>query len=249
MRRESSAKNGAKKYRFGTGNVQRFFGTFDLSKSRLVLDNPALVKQIRLVLRMRPGDRCVLLDGKGNEAEASVISVLPKAVTVEILSRKKSSVVPLRNVTLYCALLKRENFEWVVQKATEAGVMRIVPLITSRTVKLHGNAVRLAAIAKEAAEQSGRTTIPVCEAPQSFEDAVAAAEGVHLFCDFTGDNILSRKGTLPGECGVWVGPEGGWNDEERMLARNAKYISVRLGALTLRAETAATVAAFLAVNL
>ena len=79
-------------------------------------------------------------------------------------------------MTLYCAVLKRENFEWVVQKCTELGIRAIIPIVTTRTVKTGLKMDRLRIIAKEAAEQSGRGIIPVINNPLEFDRALEEAK-------------------------------------------------------------------------
>jgi 16S rRNA (uracil1498-N3)-methyltransferase len=148
---------------------------------------------------------------------------------------------------LYCAILKRENFELALQKAVEVGVTRIVPVRSHRTVKFNIKRERMAAIIKEAAEQSGRGIIPVLDEPKSFPDAVG--DSIHhdgrLFFDVYGSPFeVTTVHTLASVC-AFIGPEGGWSDEERAAAKQAGLRSVSLGPLVMRGETAAIVAGYL----
>ena len=148
---------------------------------------------------------------------------------------------------LYCAILKRENFELVVQKATEIGVREIVPLITQRTVKLDIKEERLRKIITEAAEQSGRGRVPMLRQAMSFADALADAQrnDANFFFDIS--DVIVEEGAIGDAMrrGLFVGPEGGWSYEEVLAARAAGCHIISLGALTFRAETAAIIASYL----
>ncbi|MBM3204451.1 16S rRNA (uracil(1498)-N(3))-methyltransferase [Candidatus Uhrbacteria bacterium] len=220
-----------------------------MKKHRFILQDPELVHQMARVLKLQEGENIVLGDGKGHEAEAVIEAISPKEVSVTFDQVAVNHREPTRLVTLYCALLKRENFEWVVQKATEVGVTSIVPIITRRTVKLHFKLDRLQMIAKEAAEQSGRGIVPVMYEPITFEQAIEQAKehDHNLFFDVGKERSKSYKLTAK-SLGIWIGPEGGWDPEEVALARQSKCEIVSLGSRTLRAETAAVIATYLATS-
>lgn len=233
--------------------LHRFIGNFPLHEKRFWISDKDLAHQMRSVLRIEVGEHVVLCDGHGNEAEAVVRSYDARAVEVEIVAAQKHSMETARSVVLYLAVLKKENFELVVQKATEVGIAEIVPMITARTVKTSLNESRMIKIATEAAEQSGRTTVPVVHAPIMFADAVeraSAAHAINWFFDIGGDAILPMRDTRPTirDAGIFIGPEGGWIDDERAIARSRSLKRVSLGPLTLRAETAAIVASYLACS-
>jgi 16S rRNA (uracil1498-N3)-methyltransferase len=148
-------------------------------------------------------------------------------------------------VILYCSIIKRENFELMAQKATEVGVKEIVPLLSSRTIKLNIKSERVEKIIKEASEQSGRGKVPELHPPMTFKDALehAKSNDLNLFFDPSG-KIFSPL-TQEKKIGVFIGPEGGWDEDEIGLARAQNFQIVSLGKLVLRAETAAIVASFL----
>jgi 16S rRNA (uracil1498-N3)-methyltransferase len=162
----------------------------------------------------------------------------------------KNEHEPTRRVILYCAVLKRENFELVVQKAVEIGVAEIVPIVTERTVKTNLNLSRLEKIIKEAVEQSGRGVLPKISAPQNFSDTLKAVKGndINWFCAIGSDSMSTKLDSSVKTIGVLVGPEGGWTAHEIEQAKMAGLDFVGLGRTVLRAETAAIVATFLAVN-
>ncbi len=227
--------------------LHRFFvGTaFDRDRETDLTDGD-LVHQLSSVLRLREGSSLVLLDGKGNEADAEIVSVGKKAVRVRVGAARTSGREAERDVTLCCAVLRRENFEWVVQKATESGAKRIIPLLTERTVKTGLNAERLRRIAIEAMEQCGRGTFPSIDEPMTLAEAAQALKDrPSVFFHLGGDpSWETRLGNGPVAC--WIGPEGGWSDAEAAWATERGYAIASLGGLTLRAETAAVVATYLA---
>ncbi|RJQ14342.1 16S rRNA (uracil(1498)-N(3))-methyltransferase [Candidatus Parcubacteria bacterium] len=225
----------------------RFIGNFDLSENKINLSDRALIHQIKDVLRIGIGDKIVLADGNLNEALVEITNMVANRLSVEVISRNKNNNESLKDVSLYCSILKRENFELVVQKTTEVGIKKIIPIITERTVKLNFNQGRLEKIIKEASEQSGRGIIPTLTQPVKFEDSLKESEEnkanilFHEEGDFFSQKNLDRFSKI----GIWIGPEGGWTTKEIKKAQENKFLVFGLGKLTLRAETAAIVASYL----
>jgi len=113
--------------------AHRFIGDFDLNKDGISSGDQELIKQLKQVLRLSAGDRVVLCNGKNQEREAEIKLLTKDQVEFELLGKiTEISLLP-KEVTLYCAVLKKENFELVVQQATEVGVTKIVPITTKRT--------------------------------------------------------------------------------------------------------------------
>lgn len=228
--------------------THRFFGPFDLGRPVFVIEDREISHQIASVLRLRPGETVILLDGSGLEAEARITRVDQAGVEVSIVEKRRCAAEPARRVTLYAAVLKRENFEFIVQKATETGASRIVPLISGRTVKQGTKRDRLMKIAREAAEQSGRGRIPEIFEPMRFKDALEDSRSNDMNVIFEPGSPVVISADLPSDAkiGIFIGPEGGWTEDELGLARKSGISSAGLGPLILRAETAAVVAVFLA---
>jgi 16S rRNA (uracil1498-N3)-methyltransferase len=230
--------------------IHRFILTTPLSTGSFEIKDADLVHQIRSVLKLRVGEQVVLSDGNEMECEATIEDVGKTSIRVAAGPLTRNNRESSRRVTLYCAVLKRENFELVLQKATELGVYAIVPLLTSRTVKLDFKRDRAERIVREAAEQSGRGRLLVVHEPMSFEDAMkeAGANDVNVFFDL-GDGIglgdVMKRIASATSVGLFVGPEGGWTGEEREQAVERKNLLASLGPRTLRGETAAIVATFL----
>ncbi len=131
---------------------------------------------MRQVLRMAVGDRVVaLVNGDGWEYEAELVQVDKKGVTAVIQHKRPITTEPAIHLTLYQCLLKRDNFEWVLQKGTEIGVSRFVPLLSERTVAHPPKKLdRWQRIVTEAAEQSGRGCIPEIAPAIKLTDVLAA---------------------------------------------------------------------------
>lgn len=231
--------------------LHRFFTDADFSHAAVntavaVHDLP-LAHQLKNVLRARIGDPIELFDRQGFQITGTLESIVKETITVAVSISTKPNAVT-KKVTLYLAMLKRENFELAVQKATEVGVTAIVPLLTARTIKTGWKRERIEKIAIEASEQSGRMTIPTISEPMAFADAMNAHHDTKLFLDFDGtafDHAMIEK---KNDIALFVGPEGGWTDEERLLAEKNNCTKTTIGPRTLRAETAAIIASYQAAN-
>ena len=170
------------------------------------------------------------------------------AVTVE---RKIRDPETIPDVWLAFAPVKRAQTDWLVEKATELGVARLLPVMTRRTVAERVKLERLEAIAIEAAEQCGRTRLPDIEEPLPLKRLLdhRNARRTLYFADEAGGEWAPDAFT-PGACMILTGPEGGFTEEERSAIRAApNSIAVSLGPRILRAETAALAAltAYMAV--
>jgi 16S rRNA (uracil1498-N3)-methyltransferase len=227
--------------------LHRFIGDFDLGARRLAVRDAALANQLANVLRLDAGDEVMLCDGRGKEASATIVSLGKAEMEFDLSPATDCTTEPERRVTLCCAVLKRENFELVVQKAVEAGVAAIVPVLTHRTVKQGLRGDRLVKIAKEAAEQSGRGIVPPIGEPIALAKAFDLAHGKSAgFFDFGGTDAAPALAAAGPEVFLFIGPEGGWDEAESAEARKRGLGILSLGPRTLRAETAAIVATWLA---
>lgn len=214
-------------------------------------------RHLRDVLRLRAGDEAYVFDGEGREFACAVREAGGRGddalLEVRGPSEPPSPESPL-SLTLAVALLKGEKFDLVVQKATELGVARVVPVLTARADVRPRDArdtqrrvERWRRLALEASKQSGRARVPEVAHPQTFERLVAhesASQGAAriLFSERGGAGLDSLSDELtmrPASVVALVGPEGGWDDEELALARSHAWTLVTLGGRTLRAETAA----------
>ena len=211
-------------------------------------------RHARGVLRLQPGDEVYVFDGAGKEFRCAVREFVRDGAVLDVVEE----VEPARpesplNLTLAIALLKGEKFDLVVQKATELGASRIVPVATSRAdVRIRNGddakrkVTRWQRIALEAAKQCGRARLMEIEEPVGFKALIdrPAEEGELrlMFAERNGTSLAEvARNPQSGSAKLFalIGPEGGWADEEIELAREGGWKIVTLGGRTLRAETAA----------
>lgn len=203
---------------------------------------------LRDVLRLDAGDGLTVFDGTGGEYAAQVAVVGKREVVLRVgdfHSREAES--PLA-VTLGLGITRGERMDYAVQKAVELGVARIAPLITERCVvrldpaRWAQRAAHWRKVAVSACEQCGRNRPPELDEPTRLATWLGAQAGLRLFCDPRAPLGLREPGTPVDRVCLLAGPEGGFTEEERELARRAGFAGVRLGPRILRAETAALAA-------
>ena len=221
-----------------------------IREGRAIVDG-AVARQASQVLRLRAGESIALMDGSGRECLVQLSSVSPSRLEGGVVSETFLSGEPGVSVTLYQGTLKAEKLEMVLQKGTELGVSTFVPVVCRRSVsraaggRSDARLRRWQSIVREAAEQSGRTLIPVVDAPVLLKEALESARGVTLIAwereQETGlrEALLARldKARVEG-LSLLVGPEGGFEPAEVELAIKWGAIPVSLGRRTLRSETA-----------
>ena len=222
----------------------------------------ALAQRIAKVLRLRAGDDVVLFDGDGEDARVRLDRVAASGVSGRVVERVAGPPEPHVKVHLYQSITKGERFAWLLEKGTEIGVARFVPLIAARAVVRPGaegqKAERWRRIVVEAAEQCGRSAVPAVEAPQRFDEALASAPGVLVLpYESADEGERNMQAALHGEIdalfalgavSIFIGPEGGFEPAEVERAKDAGASIVTLGRRVLRSETAGLVAATLALH-
>jgi 16S rRNA (uracil1498-N3)-methyltransferase len=221
--------------------AQRLMVPGPLGAGVSVTVDPGQAHYLIHVLRLAEGAGVLLFDGVGGEWSAAITSASKKAVTLtcQHQTRPQDSVPAL---TLAFAPIKGDRLEAIVEKATELGAARIIPVITERTIVRKLRSDKLAARATEAAEQTGRLSVPVIEEPVLLERLLAdGALGTILFADEAGDAVPVAEALAgaPASVTLLVGPEGGFTPAERTLLRGAAEVTpVSLGPRILRADTA-----------
>ncbi len=231
--------------------LNRFFVSENLKVGNIIVSDSDFINQAKNVLRLKAGDKLILGDRNLNEAIVEIINLNKEFAELKILEIYKNQNESENYAHLYCSVLKKENFEWAVQKAVEIGVKEITPIITARTVKLGLNRERLEKIIKEATEQSGRGILPKLNEAMDFDEAIKSSKenGLNLFFQ-AGYPSLGHSMSKFEKIGVFVGPEGGWTEEEIKKAQSSNgFTIVGLGKTVLRAETAAVIASYQTVNL
>jgi len=206
------------------------------------------------VLRLGVGDRLTVLDGAGGELEAELISTSRRSTQVRVLKRIQEPA-PTHAVTLFQAVPKGKAMDWIVEKATELGAARIVPVLTERTVvqfdprEAAAKREKWLHTAIEAIKQCGSRWLPEIAAPVSLKHALSGHPYELMLVASLAESALTirarvaefraREQRLPQSIGVFIGPEGDFTTEELALIENAGGRPVTLGPRVLRTETAA----------
>lgn len=204
-------------------------------------------RHLAKVLRARQGDRVALMDGRGRQCAAQVQRVERGRVLL-VLGEALPSIVPARRVVLLTAVPRGARMEWLVEKAVEAGVAALAPLVTERGVRAEAGANvvrRWERAALEAAKQCGRADVPEIAPLRSVDAALRAAADVDLMVATPGA-VASVESLIATDsdrgAGVVIGPEGGFTDDEHALLDAAGARRFGLGRFVLRIETAALIA-------
>ncbi len=225
----------------------RLFVAHDLAPgARLELDQDQS-HYLAGVMRRQAGDALLVFNGRDGEWLSHIEQVKKRSVLLNVTERVREQA-PAPDLELIVALVKRGRLETIVEKAAELGAARVRLVITERTNADHAKVGRLAAIATEAAEQTGRLDVPQIEEPVKLEALIAGwAQGRRLlFCDEGGDAppaLEALQGQGGGPWAILIGPEGGFSPDERSRLRTAPFATpASLGPRILRADTAAIAA-------
>jgi 16S rRNA (uracil1498-N3)-methyltransferase len=231
-------------------SLPRMFVREELSDGIRVELDAGQANYLGNVMRLGEGSELLVFDGRSGEWLASVVEAGKKRMALGIERRtREPEAIP--DVWLAFAPVKRAQTDWLVEKATELGVARLMPVMTRRTIAERVKLKRLEAIAIEAAEQCGRTLLPAIEEPIPLRKLLDASEtGRTLYFADEGGGEAAASAFKSGPAMILTGPEGGFTDDERTAIRGApNAIPVSLGPRILRAETAAlaALAAYMAV--
>ncbi len=196
------------------------------------------------VMRAKAGDRVTLFNGQDGEWLAGIAEAGKRAVVLRCVSWIGPQVeVP--DLWLAFAPIKKTPADYLVQKAAELGVRALLPVFTRRTIVTRVNSERMRANAVEAAEQSGRLSVPTVAEPVSFDRLLTdwPKQRRLYFCDEGGEAAPLAAEARPGPAAILTGPEGGFEPSERAALRALDFIvPVTLGPRILRADTAALAA-------
>jgi len=230
--------------------LHRFYINQKIQGDKLRIDDSELLNQWGKVFRLKAGDKAIIFDGSGFEYEAEFELLTKKEVVLKVGESKavRDSKISLH---IFQSIIKKDNFELIVQKCTEIGATAFHPIISERSEKKDLNTERLQKIAKEASEQSGKGKLPEVFEPTRLENAIENFDGELLLLDFNGDRLDPhvREDDRGGKIGILIGPEGGWSDKEKEYFKQKGIKAVSLGAPVLRAETAAiAVSALILLN-
>lgn len=223
--------------------LHRFYIKTPISGDTFDITDRDLVHQWRSVFRYNVGSQVILFDGSGIDYLCILTSLRNLGATVSVIKKTQTpDGTSRKNVWLCMALIKKDNFELAVQKASELGASHIVPVICEHSEKRKLNMDRMQKIAVEASEQSGRgdimTVHPIMKLSDLLQSGVLPQEKVVFHP--TGISFKQyRDSTKEVSFALFVGPEGGFSDKELELFKTYNMPVVSLGSQILRAETAA----------
>lgn len=228
-------------------HVPRVYVPGHLGPGPLVLDGDA-AKRLSTVMRVSPGDPFLAFSGDGREWRAEVTAVDRARLHATIAEIERQAAPPAVVVEVWLALVRAARMDWAIEKCVEAGADVVRPMVSAFCQR--GDAAspakqeRWRRLAIEAAEQSGRLTVPPVEAPAPFARLLGQLRGTLLVADRSGKPWPEVVPLLPssGHVAIAIGPEGGLSEDERGQATARGGMTVSLGPNIFRTETAAPVA-------
>jgi len=241
--------------------MNRFYSdSGNISGDKIIISDKSQVHHIKDVLRLEVDEKVVVFDDKGREYASVIEELLPKEVVIRVVKENKVALAPKVRVTVACAIPKKSKMDDIIDKLTQLGVDRIIPLLTERViVKLDKRKEilrkeRWEKIALSSAKQSQRNIMPVVEPVKDIREVLSASEeyDLKLIPTLFGErkslrevlNKSSARNIL-----FLIGPEGDFSEEEIELAKKAGFLAVSLGDSVLRVETAALcVASFIRIH-
>jgi 16S rRNA (uracil1498-N3)-methyltransferase len=228
-------------------HIPRLHVSGRLGSGPVVVDGEQ-AKRLAKVMRAHEGDEVRLFNGDGREWRCEVTTVERQRVILRVGEVMRQAAAAPLIVETWCGLIRPQRFDWMVEKATEAGTDIIRPFLSARTMGTReaskGRMERWERLAVEASEQCGRLHLPVIEQPGALLRMLETYRGALVIADVRGDGLeaVSRLLPLEGHVAVVIGPEGGFTEAELESARMRGALRLRLGPHVLRTETAAIVA-------
>ncbi len=222
--------------------VHRFYTGPDLKlKKDFWLHDSAMLWQWNKVLRFREGQQVILFDGEQTDRLYRIVKLDKTEAHLQMITELHREI-PSPHVYLFWSLLKKDNNDFILQKCTELGVSTFMPLLSDRSIRDNFNMDRAHKIVLEASEQCGRSVLPNVREPMRLQTALDEyGSKARLFiCQQGSEHIpdLAHEERI----GVFIGPEGGWSDDEKQIFTGQKLEHLHISDFTLRAETAAIVA-------
>lgn len=229
--------------------MSRFFVSSDAVKGDCIQVSGKEAHHIIDVMRLKPLDKVVTFDGSGKEYVGFIKEIKTKSVTIEIVETKSPHCKETSRITLIQAIPKKDKMDYIVEKSTELGVSRIIPLVTKRTIPDWDDQKRKAAvgrwqkIALEASKQCGRSDIPAIDDIKTVRDIVTVATDYDCALIAALDDRAIRlkdamSGFGGGKVAIAIGPEGDFTADEIDDVRRAGFKLVNLGSRVLKSDTA-----------
>ena len=231
--------------------MPKFFTSGKNNKGDILIIESEDAKHIKKVLRLNEGDEITVCDGQGTDYTAKIKEISNNEVICDILEKKLCDTEPEVKVTLYQGLPKAAKMDYIIQKTTELGISRIVPVALSRcVVKIENNSAELKKlerwrkIAYEAAKQSGRGIVPVVGDVMNIDEVISVLKEYDLvFVPYECEQEVHLKEVLKTKpeaknVAFIIGPEGGFDITETQKLKEAGVPTITLGKRILRTETA-----------
>ena len=191
---------------------------------------------------MKSGDEIELFNGRGAKARAFLVDVRKKGVTAELASLVEQEPSRATETVLAVAAPKADRFRWLVEKATELGIDRLIPLECERSIVHPGGAKldKLRAVVVAACKQSGRNRLLTIDEPKSFAEVAALEPARKIIADVPTGVEAAQLPSAPSEgmTLALIGPEGGWTESERAVAKESGFARLAIGRHIMRIETA-----------
>lgn len=229
----------------------------NITSSKIIISDKKQLHHLAAVMRHKQGDRLFVFDGESKEYECKICTLAKDRAELSILSVKEYSPAKGPSISLACAMPKKTKMDYIIEKATELGVERIIPLKTQRTIvelspeRLIHKLSHWQNIINEASKQSARIRLPQLEPVSSFKNAIREAKAYDLaLIPHLGAGNRHIKDVVSNFRGksaiVFIGPEGDFTEREISLAKAYGCVAVSLGENVLKVDTAAiAVVAFL----
>ena len=237
--------------------MQKFFASSqNITDEKIIISEKEQVHHIKDVLRLKLKEKVKISDNKGNEYLTEITGLLPEKIILTIKERLITQEQKMK-LTVACAIPKQAKIDDIIDKLTQLGVDRIIPMLTQRVIvkidkaKSKERLLRLQKIALSAAQQSKRRTLPLIDPLKNIKEVFLESKDFDLKLIpalFSQRKTLKEilSGKTPKNILALIGPEGDFTDEEMQMALKSGFVPVTLGELVLRVDTAAvTVASFI----
>lgn len=219
--------------------LHRFFLEQKISESvEVAVKDKDLIHQWQKVFRLKQGDRVIIFDGTDFDYVSEFISLDRSNAVLKIIEKKLNQNIPKKEIHLFQSIIKKDKFEWVLEKGTELGVSCFHPVVSERSEKKNFNFERAKKITKEACEQSGRPNLPEINEAINLEDAFKD-DFFSIAFHTVGDKFEKKDFEEEKILAVFIGPEGGWSNKELEFFKDKGVKILSLGKPILRSETAA----------
>ena len=228
--------------------MHRFYHSNSLDLNQIIILDEFASHHALRVMRVKVNDPLILFNGDGFEYKGQVNGINKKTINVEILSKEQNDNESPISINLFQSISSNEKMDMVIQKATELGVSSIQPIFSSRsTIKLSldrtkKRLIHWRQVSISACEQSGRSKIPTIRSPIGFDQITEEIKITNSLNLVLHPDSLEQSSNLPqkysGDINIFIGPEGGFSQDEVLLLKKQNCINIQLGPRILRTETA-----------